>query len=388
MNDNWNDWLAKSEVSDIDEGLLRDLRLKDSKTLLWLGHYCGWQITRGPGGFVILTSADGQRMEVPNHDSLNAKVFKSRVRKILRHRSENIPVLAMMGQIISSLKLDSSHAQILNHLATEVQAVAIVNGDSQSQPESVSPAESGGSESEPAPAVIGRRKRRITVEEPWSAHKGTTKEGVSTTYPSNAVMERRWNDNTKDYACRWEGCSFTHEIPRTVASHFAAHRRGEGTAPRPAIDGIDPDYTPAKQARIRRLRSEVDGALQAAFDQGIDFNVVDQAEWIATWIIDHRVVPLRPGLEEDPTEEMTAEEALDKIASIADRGRSPILREQIDTLQSQVEGFIEHVETVEAAQAEAEARAKQAEDDLGALRDIVIGMSPRPAPTEDTPSDG
>jgi hypothetical protein len=377
VSDFTDNWLAENEITEIEPDLVRDLRFKDSKTLLWIGHYCGWNISRGPGGFLILTSADGQRMEVPNKDGLNAKVFKSRVRKILRHRSENIPMAAMINYVISELKVEASHAQVLRHLAAEVQPVgnispttAIEEPAVQSQPASVPSPETAESESEPAPVVTGRRKRRITKSEPWSAHKGATKDGLSTTYPSQAVMEREWSDGTKDYACRWEGCHFTHETPHSVASHYGGHRRGQGTAPQPPVDGIDPDHTPAKAARIRRLRSEIDGALAAAIAEGIDFTVIDQAKWLAEWIINHRVEPLRSGTEEDPRE-MTSEEALDKIAAIADRGRSPILREQIETLQSQVEGFMERFEEVEAARTAAEARAARAEGDLRAVRDML-----------------
>ena len=387
MSDNGNEFQGPAHIDDwtegeIDADLIKDLRLKDAKALLWVGFHCGWRITRGPGGFVILTGPNSIRIEVPNNDTLSMSGFRSRVRKILRHRTTNIPVVAMMQQVIDKTKVDAAHAQMLMQLASEVQAVGTVPAEeSQSQPESVSPADSGGSESKPAPVVTGKhRKRRITKEEPWSAHKGSTTDGVSTTYPSDAVMERQWNDGTKDYACRWEGCPFTHESPQSTARHNASHKRGEGKQPQPEVDGVDPDHTPAKRARIRRLRVEVDGALQAAFEQGIDFEVVDQAEWIATWIIEHRITPVNPTGTEEPTP-MTAEEALDKIAAIVDRGRNTILREQIETLNAQVEGFIEHVEEVESAHTAAEARAKRAEDNLHAYRDLINDIDP-PAPTE------
>lgn len=376
LTDNLKAWLDENELTEIDDEVVKNIRFKDAKIILYIGHYCGWHLSRGPGGFIILTSADGQRMEVPNNDGLNAKVLRARVRKILRHRSTNIPVTAMMGKVISDLKVEPSHAHVLQRLAAEVQPVGNISPTTedeasvQPQPESVPPPETAESEPEPAPVGTGRRKRRITKQEPWSAHKGATKDGLSTTYPSQAVMERQWSDGTKDFACRWQGCHFTHETPHSVASHFGGHRRGQGTAPQPPVDGIDPDHAPAKRARIRRLRSEIDGALVAAVAQGIDFTVVDQAEWIATWIIDHRVEPLHSGTAERP-EEMTAEEALDRIAAIADRGRAVVLREQIDSLNGQVEGFMERFEEIEAAHHAAEARAKRAEDNLEVVRDLL-----------------
>ena len=47
MSDYTDNWLEESGVSDIiDSDLVKDLRFKDAKVLLWVGHYCGWQITR------------------------------------------------------------------------------------------------------------------------------------------------------------------------------------------------------------------------------------------------------------------------------------------------------------------------------------------------------
>ena len=379
MSDYTDNWLEESGVSDIiDSDLVKDLRFKDAKVLLWVGHYCGWQITRGPGGFVILTSADHQRIEIPNNDSLNMGMFRSRVRKILRHRSENIPMAAMMNKVVADLKVDASHAHVLHHLAEDVQPVGNVSStppeetaSAQPQPESVPSAVTAEAEMEPAPVSTGRRKRRITKQEPWSAHKGSTREGVSTTYPSQAVMERSWSDGTTDFACRWEGCHYTHETPHSVSSHFAGHRRGQGTAPQPPVDGIDPDYTPQKRARIRRLRSEIDGALTAALAAAIDWTQVDQAEWLAEWIINHRVEPLRSGSEEDPRE-MTAEELLDKIAALCDRGRSVILREQNEMLNHQLDQVTTEIEETRVARDLAEARAIKAHNTLKTWKELIV----------------
>jgi len=379
MSDNGHDWT--SDLPEIDQELIKDLRLREARSLLWIGYYCGWRVDRGPGGFVIMTSADGQRIEIPNKDTINMNAFRQRARKIFRHRIINLPVTAMVQQVIDRTKIDQGHAQMLLRLASEVNAVGIT--EAQSQPESVPPAESGGSESEPAPVVTGKhRKRRILKEEPWSAHSGNTVDGVSTTYPSDAVMERTWNDGTTDYACRWDDCPYTNESPHSTARHNASHKRGLGKQPQADPDGVDPSYVPAKKARIRRLRSEINGALAAAAAQGIDFTVVDQAEWVATWIIDHRVIPLHPSSEEEAPTELTPEEALDKIATIADRGRNTILREQIDTLNGQVDGFMERLEEVAAAQAAAEARAKRAESNLRTYRELINDIAP---PESDEP---
>ena len=387
--DNLMEWANGTTEFHIEPEMLKDLRLRDAKVLLYLGSFCGWHLSRGPSGFVILTSHDGQRIEVPNQDTLSTKAFRQRVRKIMRHRVSNIPVIAVVDRVISEVKMDASHANMLRRLATEVSAVASVpvaeepvEEPVQSQPESVPPAAEADVEAEPTPVVTGRR--RMVRQEPWSAHKGATKEGFSTTYPSNAVLERTWSDGVIDYACRWAGCPFTHESAHSVSSHFASHRRGQGVAPQPPADGVDPDHTPQKRARIRRLRVEIDGALRAALSQQIDWSVVDQAEWLAAWIIEHRVAPTPHVGEDDNPREYTAEEMLDQIAALVDRGRTVVLREQVETLNTQVEDFMQQMEEILAAQVLSEERAAQAEGDLNALRDMLNARVQRAPETEVT----
>ena len=190
------------------------------------------------------------------------------------------------------------------------------------------------------------------------------------------MLERTWSDNTTDYACRWDDCSYTNENPRSTARHYAAHRRGEGKQSQPLPDGVDPTWTPQKRSRIARLRGEVDGALRAALAQNIDWSVVDQAEWIATWIIEHRVEPLGDGEGGGSERELTAEELLDRIAALASRGRTPLLRQQIDSLNAAVEGYMSEVDTVRAEAALATARAERAENNLHTLRDLLNETDP------------
>ena len=367
-----NDFL---EAPELDEEVLRSIRFRDTKVLLGLASWCGWDMLDIKQFMFI--AQDGTKLRVPTNTNLNMKVFRSKVRSIFRHRDPTAfggpPLGVIVANVIEAFKVDASHAHMLNQLADEMQ--------SRSQPASIPPAiESGGSvESESAPVEIETvRERYITKHEPWSAHRSMRK-GATETYPSKAVTERTWSDGIVDYACQWEGCPYTHEVPQSVARHFAGHRRGQGKAEQLEADGIDPEWTPRKRAKIQRLRAEIDGALTAAFAAGIDFT---DTEWLATWIIEHRTDPVSEGGETVDPRDLTPEELLDKIAALVDRGRGKILREQIESLNSAVEGYMSEVDEARNLATAMAARAERAESNLHVLRDLINETDPKEEGTE------
>lgn len=335
---------------EIEQQILQ-LRFVDARVLAGLAVGCGWATDFGKG--VRFVAPDGTKIVLPLTAGLNAKVFRAHVNTIVRHRAPKAPLRSVVEGIIAhpKVKIDPSRVQVLR-AAVEV---------GMAHPPAVEPAPSSG-ETEPAP-VVTSRKVRIVREEPWSAHRNAKGE----TYPSEAVMERHWSNGTVDYACRWPGCEHTDESPNNVAKHNGAHKRGQGTSPQAAVDGLDPAWVtnPRRATRIRNLAREIDGALIAAKAAGI---VADPA-WLAQWIIDHRVDSL-PTLGETP-EELTPDQILDKIASLVDRGRGKVLREQVDTLQRQVDGFIDRLQEVVALAVTNENRAIRAEGSLQALRDML-----------------
>ena len=352
--------------------LLRNIQFRDIKVIAALSLWCGWAVHKSK--LFHLVAADGTSMEIPTNSNLNVNVFRSKIRTILRHRDLSIttPPLVMVGAIIDTFKVDKSHATLLRKLANEVKPVS--NGKVSAAPFAPTTAEKYPVSKLPTAEdtmTIDPTVRKITKVEPWSAHSRTNRNGVTQTYPSKAVMERTWSDGVIDYACQWEGCSYTHESPQSTAHHFAAHRRGSGKDLQAPSDGVDPTWTPQKRARVARLRTEIDGALDAAHAEGIDFTVVDEAQWIAEWIIEHRVEPLSSeggGAER----ELTAEELLDRIAALASRGRTPMLRQQIDSLNAAVEGYMSQLDEANQKTAAAEAKALKAQNSLRTFRDLIV----------------
>lgn len=349
---------------------IANVRFIDTKILMGLAAGLGWhwQVHKA----FHFTSQDGMSIDIPSNSALNAKVFRNKVNTLVRHRAPDANVFTVVESIIAfdRWKVDPDRARVLR------EAVAAA------PPVEPAPTATGGNqESEPVPAKA-RRKVRIIREEPWAAHRRPSGE----TYPSDAVMERTWSNDTVDYRCRWDedlsdrskGCDFTDDSPQTVARHNAAHKRGQGRTPQAEIDGVDPAHVanPRRTTRIRNLTREIDGAFQAAMSQGMALD----PEWLAQWIIDHRIDSL-PSDTVVSNEPLSAEEILDRIAALVDRGRGKILREQVDTLQVQVDNYQAERDTVQAAmQAQldaANARADKVEGDWNAIKDMLVMNAPK-----------
>lgn len=342
---------------EIEQQIL-SLRFVDARVLAGLAVGCGWVTDFGKG--LRLVAPDGTKITLPLQAGLNSRVFRAHVNTVVRHRIPAAQLRNVVEKIIAhpKVKIDPSRVQVLR---AAVEA-GLAN------PPSVEPSPSNGGSTETTP-VVTNRKVRIVREEPWSAHRNAKGE----TYPSESVMERHWSNGTVDYACRWEGCDYTDESPHTVAKHNGAHKRGQGRVPQAEIDGVDPEHisNPRRATRIRNLAREIDGAMTAAVAAGV---MIDP-QWLAQWIIDHRVDSLpTPG---EVPEELTTEQILDKIAALVDRGRGKVLREQVDTLQRQVEGFMGRLQETLDLAAVNENRAIRAEGNLQALRDMLNDdMSP------------
>jgi hypothetical protein len=350
---------------------------RDSMAIAGMGLLCGWRIVKDAKGGVrfYAPNDDPTSFTIPLTTNLAFGIFRQKVKTIVRHRGEaNAPELASMPfsvaveQLITFLKLDPSHAKVLRDAVGEAPSVETERAPSR-------PAE----EAEPPKR---HRKRRVTIEQPWSAHGTVRRDGLAETYPSNAVMQRSWSDQTTDYYCRWEGCDYESDNPRSVASHYTSHRKGKGRNPQPEADGVDPDHLPRKAARVRRLKSEVQGAIDAAKAQGMEAD----AQWIAQWIIDHRVGTLAEDRGDEGDTELSPEQIIDKIVALADRGRSKMLREQIEALQQQVDAYDDQVAEQVAEQVkpyldtskvlaqrvdELQRRAESAEGELEALADML-----------------
>ena len=344
------------QMADLEEEI-NQFQKKEVAALAVFAHFFGWRKANAKG--LVITPPDGGKaVSLPmTGGSINIKVFRSTANAIVRHgqRDSNVPLYLLVDNIIDTAKLSHDHARALRQAADTYQGLASSRSQSKERTEIDFDAEV---DPPPPPKVVAPR---ITKVEQWTAHSRPRKDGVET-YPSEAVMEVTWSDGTVSYSCSDEECEYTSPYPRSVASHYASkHRRGKGNAPQPEADGVDSEWTPTQATRIRRLKRELDGALASGLD-------ITDTEAVAAWIITHRIEGLA-GSEGDgdtsvPAEPLTAEQILDKIAALADRGRAHILREQLETLNALLD------ESEAQRQTEAQ-RRERAEGSLSALRELI-----------------
>lgn len=74
-----------------------------------------------------------------------------------------------------------------------------------------------------------------TVEDrrPWKARMGSSRSKATTDYyESSTTDEVTYADGSKMYACRFEGCDFMSDRPRSVARHFGAKHTAQGESER------------------------------------------------------------------------------------------------------------------------------------------------------------
>lgn len=340
---------------DIPDSVISALLNRDVRAVTILAVGLGWHVAKTRG--IHLAAEDGTTISLPTNAGLNFKVFRSRIRTVVRHGviRTRLPFIEWAEQVIELSKLDQSHATVVREAAATISSEQhwqhVGGGTVEDRTRRTGIAPLDPPTPDPAPAL------HITREEPWSAH-GRVRAGGSETYPSDAVMERTWSDGTIDYVCRWPDCDWHSDVPRSVSAHYGAHLRGQGKSPAPEADGLDESWVPRQTARITRLRREIDGALVAALAANMDLRTPEFSHFLAQWIIDHRIEAAGGdadgGEDEGP---LSTEQILDKIAALADRGRSKVLREQLDTLNALLD--------------ESEAARRKAEGNLHALRDML-----------------
>jgi hypothetical protein len=346
---------------DVPDDVMESILNRDVRAIALIAIGLGWRVGKAKG--INLTAEDGTAVQLPTNAGLNFKVFRSRIRTVVRHGviRTRLPFTEWVEQCIVITKLEHSHANLVREavaaITSEQHWQNVGGGVLEKDDIVVTHGKPTRSEANRPDVADSPAPDHITREEPWSAH-GRVRSGGSETYPSDAVMERVWSSGKHDYICRWPDCDYVSDIPRSTAAHYGSHVRGQGKAPQPEADGIDPAWAPRQTARITRLRRELDGALLAALAAGLDLRTPEFSHFLAQWIIDHRIESaggdVDGGEDEGP---LSTEQILDKISALADRGRSKILREQLDTLNALLD--------------ESEGARRKAEGNLHALRDLL-----------------
>lgn len=212
--------------------------------------------------------------------------------------------------------------------------------------------------------------------EPWLAHLTASARG-GTKYPSAAVTEVTWSDETVTYECS-QGCGYTAPKPRSVASHYAgAHTaKGEGidsiTARLDAVpvaDYTEPltvrDYVPSERLILALAEWLTEGVIRDGAQSPRSL-----AESMLRWAHER---PDLGDVEHRTPQALAPEQILTRIRELVGR---PLV-DDLETARTQA------AEAQDAARQATEERDAMArtlaavQRDLNALRDMIptVGMS-------------
>lgn len=237
------------------------------------------------------------------------------------------------------------------------------SGPSRNEPDTAGPDRAG----------RGSGGRTILSETPMLAKAAPP----SVYYESGAVLERRWSDGTVDYACSWDGCDYASGSYRSVATHYG--RSQSHDKPAEAGDRIPgPSYEP--QHRAATLEREIRDAWP---DDAASYGPDEMAALLAQRITTARA---EGRSESEPREELTAEQVLDRIRRLADRGeyarqaeRENALAERIAGLQAELREALDTgggklAEALEAVR-ERDEKIDSMRSELDTIQELIRGIA-------------
>jgi len=164
-------------------------------------------------------------------------------------------------------------------------------------------------------------------ESPWMVRKGGKDGGTGRMYESHSVIHRVWSDGFEDYKCRF--CDYVNVNPRGVAGHAARTKVGHPAADAPpelhTVNEYEPTDIKHPNSGVRRLTSELTSALDSLPEGWCDgeFDAADVARTLA-----EHVYAMRP--DRPPTEPLTAEQIVHRIALMVDTGRLAEMHQQVE----------------------------------------------------------
>lgn len=336
-------------MTEISTGSLRELvnldfemdgiRAPQTKALCLLATYIpGWDVHRTNSG-VTFTHRDAPTFVLPtNESSLRDGVMRRRTATLMRHAPpmDHASLATIVDAIADTVKLRRDLKRRFVNAVFDHESVPDTDTD-----DTVEPA--------PEPEEIPMPEtatREIVSLEPARAVKGVRTGGGAETYESQTTLERTWSDGTVDYPCRWNDCDYVGPSLRSTSNHYRAHESGVTTD---VGSGFDVAHVaePRIKSRIARLAASIADA-QAATDS------TDPAV-VAEWIINERVA--RDDNRDAEPDELDADQILDRIARLVDRGETPKMMTQIMELR----------ETIDAVRAERD----EARGAISTLRDLM-----------------
>jgi hypothetical protein len=238
---------------------------------------------------------------------------------------------------------------------------------------------------------------KLVSERPYLSHlrKGSTA-SPGKVYESKVVLQQDWSDGSITYRCML--CSNTYTSPHSVTSHHKSHvRAGEAeklgplaqhnvtlvddphyTEPVGALrprDEVDPepvDYNP-REDRVDALAQRLMQLLQKA-GEGRDGKPLDATEIsrelareALTWVHSQQGNGV-------PHEPKTAEEVLEAVRTLVDRGEYRKLRDDAEAAERLADEQRRATEAAIQRAERAEERQQKLRDDLKGLQDLMSSL--------------
>ena len=313
---------------------------KDLQEVVLMALDTGWTATRQSNGGIRLHAPDGVNTAyVPMTTKPSRNVAQTLRRKVVKH-ADTLRLAAVMAG--SSIEQEVRLGEIPPEPPREPRQRAKVEEKPEAEDE--------------------RPAATVESERPIVAKKAPGKDG-GTVYESQAIVERKWSDGTTDYRCA--RCEYAHHNYRSVSAHNGkAHRAAVAEATLP-VTLVDPGYTESPHRGYTPSPRLLAAFIEAL---GSDYATLPPsalAERMLTWWHERPDIGV-PG--ERRLKDLSAEECLQRIRQIADRGETLTLRDEVESLR---------VEAAQAREALAEARAaaERARGDLAAFRDLAASIS-------------
>lgn len=200
---------------------------KEAKELIARLERQGWTFRLSSNGHAFGRSADGETMTISPRLSRANRSYQNTLADVKRwERTQREvdavidaggPEVEALGTVLSATRpVDDPVIGAVLEAAAQKHARRAMAEPATSLPRGVD------GDVEPSSSTVEDRR-------PWKARMGSSRRKATTDYyESSTVDEVTYSDGSKMYACRFEGCPYTSDRPRSVARHFGSAHTAKG----------------------------------------------------------------------------------------------------------------------------------------------------------------
>lgn len=346
----------------------------------------GWRVLFNSTGtsITLIPYDDGPKRIHLSARNKNRGALRKHIKTLIRHGDPK--ALKMAESLVASDFPEDAKSQFLKVMGAETlneTGVQVQEPEEKPTPKRARKPEKAAPEKPteaevpvPTPAVMATSKKRIINETPALMHYTLGQNGGKS-YPSQTTLERHYSDGSTEYVCVC--CQAVSENRRAFGgAHWAMHVRKNEAKPvdddqnrKNLID--DPSYTEPAWTRKADLRAKRIAELTSLLND-LDFDGLTNEE-IAEKVMDFLGDNGMGGGGGGSAAPLTAEETLDRIRTMIDRGTYAAQEQAIYEREKQLDDLTQYAEAREQELQEkllvAEQRAVKAESTMSAFIELV-----------------